>query len=61
MECICKTAIAVFSTPSLRNMYQSIQLRIAMFIEIWNLGDEGSRVTHREERKQLQNGEMEVS
>ena len=58
VECICKTAVAVFDTPSLRSMYQSIQLRIAMFIEMWNLGDECSRITHREERKQLMNWEL---
>ena len=58
VECICKIAVAVFNTPSLRNMYQPIQLRIAMFIEMWNLGDECSRITHREERKQLLNCEL---
>ena len=36
-------------------MYDAVQPKIAMFIEMWNLGDEQARVVHREERKQILN------
>lgn len=55
VECICKTAVAIFNLPSLKNMYDAVQPKIAMFIEMWNLGDEQARVIHREERKQILN------
>ena len=58
VECVCKTAVAVFNLPSLKNMYDVVQPKIVMFIETWNLGDEQTRVIHREERKQVLNSPL---
>ena len=51
VEGIGKLALIVFSNPSLAQMYSSISMKIAMFIEIWNLGDEAILTIHQQERK----------
>lgn len=57
IECLCRVALIVFANPSLQGLYESTGMKIAMFLELWNLGDEKNLTVHREERKYLKKSE----
>ena len=60
IESLCRVALIVFANPSLQGLYESTGMKIAMFLELWNLGDEKNLTIHREERKNLKQSKKNI-
>lgn len=53
VECIGRTAMQVLSHPPMGGRYKTTGSKLATFIELWNLGDEGKLNLHKEECKRF--------
>ena len=54
VESIGRMAVQIISWMPMGRQCKTVELKLAAFIDLWELGDEGKRVLHREERKRFQ-------